>query len=289
MSTLKLNQLMNNANTPKINGRWMTIQWVPDITTRECFNLGVALDSDGGKFIKTIDQDNLSRFACIFGEDILDHVRKIIKIAEMAFNNNIYDISDQIKFDERGLIRGRSGTSLVNHLYELTVPLGRPKVLKNKRANSGFIPINLQSLSNNIIDELKLQNAIDYDNIMTQNPNITINDKSIYIPLRPKNKKVIGNWASVVFADIKRVKTDYLQAINDLRTVADSLDKEPALFILKPELENLHKLSQSRQDALDEAIDKLDSSLKPQGINLYTRTSVAELAYDINSWFYKAS
>lgn len=289
MSTLTLNQLIHNANNPRIYGDWMVIQWMPDITTKECFNLGVALDTDGAKFIKTIDQDNLSRFACMFGEEIIDHVQKITKIAEMAFNNNIYEISDQIKFDKRGAVRGKNGTTLVEHLFELTVPLGRPKTQKNKRVNSGFSSINLQSLSNNIIDELKSINALEYDNIVAQTATTIINNKSIYMPLRPKNKKVVGNWASVVFADIKRVKTDYLQALNDLRTVSDSLHKEPALFVLKPTIENYGKLSQSRIDSLDEAIDKLDSSLKPQGIHLFSRSTVKELATDINIWYQQAS
>ncbi|MDI3455222.1 hypothetical protein QLG01_18690 [Acinetobacter sp. V89_4] len=288
MNIPTLDQLIQNANTPKVHGEWMVIQWTPDVTTRECFNLGVALDADGSKFLKTIDQDSLSRFACMFGEEILDHVRKLIKISEMAFNNNIYNISDQIKFDKRGPVRGKSGSALVEHLFELTVPLGRPNHIKNKRVASGFTSINLQSLSNNVIDALKFQNALEYDEIVAQSTNIIINDKSIYMPLRPKNKAIVGNWASAVFADVKRVKTDYLQALNDLRTVSDSLKKEPALFILKSTSENYSKLPQSRIDALDEAIDKLDSSLKPQGIKLFSRTSVDELASDINIWYQQA-
>ena len=289
MNIPTLDQLIQSANTPKIHGEWMVIQWIPDITTRECFNLGVALDADGTKFIKTIDQDSLARFACMFGEDVLDHVRKLIKISEMAFNNNIYNISDQIKFDKRGPVRGKSGASLVEHLFELTVPLGRPKISQNKRINSGFTSVNLQSLSNNLIDALKFQNALEYDEIVAQSANITINDKSVYMPLRPKKKSIVGNWASVVFADVKRVKTDYLQALNDLRTVSSSQKKEPALFILKPTSENYSKLSQSRIDALDEAIDKLDSSLEPQGIKLFSRTSVEDLAMDISIWYQQAS
>lgn len=289
MNIPTLDKLIQNANSPKVHGEWMVIQWIPDISTRECFNLGVALDADGSKFVKTIDQDNLARFACMFGEDVLDHVSKLIKISEMAFNNSIYNISDQIKFDKRGPVRGKSGSALVEHLFELTVPLGRPKVTKSKRVNSGFTSMNLQSLSNNVIDALKFQNALEYDDIVAQSTNIIINDKSIYMPLRPRNKSIVGNWASVVFADVKRVKTDYLQALNDLRTVSDSLKKEPALFILKPTNDNYSKLTQSRIDALDDAIDKLDSSLKPQGIKLFSRTSVDDLAADINIWFKQAS
>lgn len=288
MNNPNLNQLIKSVTNHHVNGEWMVIQWTPNITTRESFNLGVAINADGVKFIKTIDQDNFSRFACMFGEDILDHVKKITKIAELAFNNNIYDLSDQIRFDRRGPIKGVNGASLIEHLFELTVPLGRPK-LPSKRVNSGFSAINLQSLSNNIVDELKFQNGLNYSEIVAQNSNITINDKSIYMPLRPQNKRIVGNWASVVYADIKRVKTDYLQALNDLRTVSSSLDRVPALFILKPTQENFNKLSQARKDAWDEAVDKLDSSLKPQGIELFSRSSSSELALDINNWYKKAS
>lgn len=284
MNNPNLTQLIKNVSNQNIQGDWMVIQWVPDIATRECFNLGVAIDANGSKFIKTIDQDNLSRFACMFGEEILDHVKKITKIAELAFTNNIYEISDQIHFDQRGPVRGLNGTSLVEHLFELTVPLGRPKI-PSKRINSGFTPMNLQSLSNNIIDELKFRNELNYAEIVAQNFNITINEKSVYMPLRPQNKKIVGNWASVVYADIKRVKTDYLQALNDLRTVSDSLKRAPALFILKPSEDNFNKLSQSRKDAWDEAVDKLDSSLKPQGIELFSRSSTVELALDIDTWY----
>lgn len=288
MNNLSLdNLLIQNTNNQHISGDWMVIQWTPDITTRECYNLGVAIDTGTTKYIKTIDQDNLSRFACMFGEEILDHVKKITKIAEMAFNQNIYDISDQIKFDKRGPVRGISGSSLIEHLFELTVPLGRPKK-ESKRLNSGFSPINLQTLSNNMIDELKNQNSLTYDEMICQDMNIVINQKSIYMPLRPHKKEIVGNWASVVYSDVKRVKTDYLQAVNDLRTVSDSLNREPAIFILKPNQENFDKLQKSRQDSFDETLDKLDSSLKPQGIQLFSRTSVADLARDVEEWFAQA-
>lgn len=77
---------------------------------------------------------------------------------------------------------------------------------------------------------------------------------------------------------------DYLQAINDLRTASDHLKREPYLFILKPNEENLKNLKSHRIDQIDEIIDKLDRTLRPQGIELYSSTSLEGLASGIYEW-----
>lgn len=285
-----LQDLIQNPNPLTISGHWSVIQWIPNIITRECFNIGVTIQSSSGsiKYIKTIDQDNLGRFACMFGEEIIDHLQGVIKIAELAFESNLLDISDHINFDQRGAIKGQSGTALIEHLFDSTVPLGQPIVHK-KRNHTGFSALNSQALNNHLIDSLKKQNQYEYENIVAQNTTISINNKSLYIPLRPKDKQIIGNWTSNVFSDVKRLKTEYLQTINDLRTASDTYKFEPALFALRPNQENLQHLSQSKIDTIYETLDKLDSSLKPQGIMLYAEDSIEELSNQISSWYKQAA
>lgn len=89
---------------------------------------------------------------------------------------------------------------------------------------------------------------------------------------------------TVVFADPQRIKSDYLQAINDLRTASDAFKREPALFLLKPDQENLMNLQQSRINQIDDVIDKLDSTLSPQGIKLFSATNLGELAREVYEW-----
>ncbi|KCX18155.1 hypothetical protein J472_4353, partial [Acinetobacter baumannii 18689] len=81
-----------------------------------------------------------------------------------------------------------------------------------------------------------------------------------------------------------RIRIDYLQAINDLRTASDHLKKKPYLFILKPDSDNLEHLTPYRIEQIDEIVDKLDSTLKPQGIELYSSTSLEGLASEIYGW-----
>lgn len=280
-----LERLARSSSTPSIEGEWMTIQWTPDLTTKECFNLGVVLKTKNETFIRTIDGDSFDRFVCMFNEDMKYHAERITKLSEMLVYDGCLELSNQLLFDRRGFIRGKSGSQLIDHLFEIAVPLGRPKINKT-RANSGFHSLNLQQLSNGIVDELKRQDldGFAFDELLPASRYLEINRQNIHIPLRPKHKKTVGNWASVVFADPKRIRTDYLQAINDLRTASDELKRQPTLFLLKPDQENLNHLSQSRIHQIDEVIDHLDGTLKPQGIELHTSTNIPTLVSYIYEW-----
>ena len=280
-----LERLANNSSSPNIFGEWMTIKWTPDLTSRECFNLGVVLKTEQEIFVRTIDGDNFDRFKCLFDEDMKHHAQRITKLAEMWAYDGCLELSKQLCFEKHGSIRGKSGSKLIEHLFEIAVPLGRTKTLQ-KRNNAGFHSLNLQQLSNNLIDELKRLdlNGDVFDNLIPPSRLIEINKQNIHIPLRPKHKKTIGNWASVVFADPSRIKADYLQAINDLRTASSELKRKPALFVLKPNEDNLLSLKQSRIDQIDEVVDKIDSTLKPQGIELHTSTSFEGLAQEVLKW-----
>lgn len=280
-----LERLSKEHSNPALSGEWMTIQWTPDLTTRECFNLGVVLKTENEIFVRTLDGDSFDRFTCMFNEEMKLHAQRITKLAEMWAYEGCLQLSQQLVFDNRGFIRGKSGSKLVDHLFEISVPLGRPKQIK-KRNNSGFHSFNLQQLSNSLIDELKRQDqsGIVFENLIPHSRFIKINKQNIHVPLRPKHNKTVGNWASVVFADPARIKTDYLQAINDLRTASAELKREPSLFLLKPAEENLKNLTQSRIDQIDEVIDNLDSTLKPQGIKLYSSTTLEDLAKEVYAW-----
>lgn len=277
-----LERLSKEHSNPALSGEWMTIQWIPDLTTKECFNLGVVLKTENEVFVRTLDGDSFDRFVCIYNEEMKFHAQRITKLAEMWAYDGCVGLSKQLVFDRHGFIRGKSGSQLIDHLFEIAVPLGRPKDIK-KRNYSGFHSLNLQQLSNNLIDELKRQDqsGINFEKIIPSSRFIQINKQNIHVPLRPKHEKTIGNWASVVFADPARIKTDYLQAINDLRTASDALKREPSLFLLKPSEENLKNLAPSRINQIDEVIDKLDSTLKPQGINLYSSTTLENLAKEV--------
>lgn len=280
-----LERLANNHSNSNIFGEWMTIKWTPDLTSRECFNLGVVLQTEQETFVRTIDGDNFERFKCLFDEDMKHHAQRITKLAEMWAYDGCLELSQQLTFEKHGFIRGKSGSKLIEHLFEIAVPLGRARTVQ-KRSNAGFHSLNLQQLSNNLIDELKRQDLTGdvFDNLVPHSRLIEINKQNIHIPLRPKHKKTIGNWASVVFADPSRIKADYLQAINDLRTASSELNRKPALFVLKPNEENLLSLKQSRIDQIDEIVDKIDSTLKPQGIDLYTSTTFEGLAQEVLKW-----
>lgn len=284
MSSL-LERLSKEQSNPSLLGEWMTIQWTPDLTSKECFNLGVVLKTENDVFVRTIDGDCFDRFTCIFNEEMKFHAQRITKLAEALAYDGCIDLSTQLVFDKRGFIRGKSGSQLIDHLFDIAVPLGKPREVK-KRNTSGFHSFNLQQLSNNLIDELKRQDqsGVSFENIIPASRFIQINKQNIHAPLRPKHNKTIGNWASVVFADPARIKTDYLQAINDLRTASDELDRQPSLFLLKPSEDNLKNLKQSRIDQIDEVIDKLDNTLRPQGINLYSSTSLEKLAKQVYDW-----
>lgn len=280
-----LERLANSSSIPTVEGEWMTIQWTPDLTTREKFNLGVVLKAKNEIFLRTIDGDNFDRFTCMFDEEMKHHAERITKLSEMLVHEGCIELSEQLKFDNHGFIRGKSASKLIDHLFEIAVPLGRQRQ-NRRRANSGFHSLNLQQLSNGVIDELKRQDEFGmvFDDIIPHSRFVEINRQRLHVPLRPKNKRIVGNWASVVFADPKRIKSDYLQAINDLRTASDELKRKPALFILKPNEDNIKHLKKSRIEQIDEVVDYLDSTLKPQGIELYSATSISGLVEDIYQW-----
>ncbi|HAV4099003.1 TPA: hypothetical protein JIN69_003767, partial [Acinetobacter baumannii] len=278
-------RLSKAKTTPLLTGEWMTIKWTPDPTTRECFNLGVVLKTENEIFVRTIDGDSFNRFSCMFGEEMKFHAQRITKLAESWANEGCLELSSQLIFDNHGFIRGKSGSQLIDHLFDIAVPLGRPIIAK-KRKNSGFNAFNFQQLSNSLLDELKRQDhdGFSFNKLIPSSRYIEINNQNIHAPLRPVDSDAVGNWASVVFSDPARIRIDYLQAINDLRTASDHLKKKPYLFILKPDSDNLEHLTPYRIEQIDEIVDKLDSTLKPQGIELYSSTSLEGLASEIYGW-----
>lgn len=280
-----LERLSKVKTSPVLTGEWMTIQWIPNPTTRECFNLGVVLKTENEIFIRTIDGDSFNRFACMFDEEMKFHAQKITKLAELWAYDGCIELSNQLVFDKHGVIRGKSGGQLIDHLFEISVPLGRP-IASKRRKTSGFSSFNFQQLSNNLLDELKRQDSdgFGFAKIIPHSRYLEVNRQNIHAPLRPVGTNTVGNWASVVFADPARIRVDYLQAINDLRTASDYLKKEPSLFLLKPNEDNIKHLPAHRIEQIDEVIDNLDNTLRPQGINLYSSTSIDGLAAEIYTW-----
>lgn len=127
-----IERLSKNKTTTLLTGEWMTIKWTPDLTSQEFFNIGVVLKTDTEVFIRTIDGDNFNRFSCMFGEEMKFHAQRITKLAESLANDECLELSDQLVFDNRGFIRGKSGSQLIDHLFEIAVPLGRPIISKKE-------------------------------------------------------------------------------------------------------------------------------------------------------------
>lgn len=285
MAITALQKLAQKHTQHNVEGEWMTVRWIPDATTGECFNLGVGLRTSTGEgFIRTIDEDNLFRFKCMFGQDFLPHLKKIIKVAELCFDSDCMDISSQISFDRRGKIQGRNGTALIDHLFEIAVPLGRPSEQKTA-SKSRFASFSGQRLGNELIDLLRAELGVSMENLIPQMRYVTHERLSIHAPLRPIGSNIIGNWASIVYASTPRVKAEYLQAINEVRTASQMTSRKPALFLLRPDEKNLSVLKQSNLDEMHTQCDKLDQTVRAQKIDLFARTNPQELVEDILNWY----
>lgn len=285
MAITALQQLAQKHTRHSVEGEWMTVRWTPDATTGECFNLGVGLrTSTGESFIRTIDEENLFRFRCMFGQDFLPYLKKIIKVAELCFDSDCMDISSQISFDRRGKIQGRNGTALIDHLFEIAVPLGRPSE-QRAASKTRFASFSGQRLGNELIDRLRTELGIGMENLIPQMRYVTEGRLSIHAPLRPIGSKIIGNWASVVYASTPRVKAEYLQAINEVRTASEMTGRRPALFLLRANERNLSLLKQSNLDEINAQCEKLDQTVRAQKINLFARTTTEDLVDDILNWY----
>lgn len=105
-----------------IKGTWQIIQWCPNLSAREWFNIGVGFNDGKNQYFKYLDDFN--KLEKLFDIDTKKHLIEVIAFTEVFFNKGLYDFSPQIKLLEIGFSRGESIEECLDRTYKTVVTLG---------------------------------------------------------------------------------------------------------------------------------------------------------------------
>ena len=173
-STLKNLFLKKDSQTSVVRGKWSLIQFAPNPSTREVFNIGVIFKENRKPFIFKV-LEKADGFEAMYGPKGKDNFAFLIKIlAEMLSNHskNSIDlpslqISSQIKITKPTLAQGRTAQFILESLYENLVPLAWYESNTRKKSIASF---NSDELREKVQKEIKHQYPELADKIFNTTP-----------------------------------------------------------------------------------------------------------------------
>ncbi len=260
----------------EVGGKWFSIQWSPDPRNGERYNIGVAVvDGNGRSGVKLLD--NYSRLECVFGKDsnVSFHVELACQVVESYLEDAVFDSSmaiggfSQIKFEERGYVKGNSLAEAAERLYWEMVPLGREQIRASRAAS-----ISRAKVSRGVKSILRGRVA-KVSELMPSNPYLNPRDtkKKIYLPVRGRG--VVATIASARVATEHTAKLNVYEAQQDISIAnSEGLGKFRLMHLLLPDD---HAEGNGSSD-IDNQIDSVSFVLKKEGVKLVTHNSEKEIA-----------
>lgn len=271
---------IKGQNSIIMRGEWSLIQWNPDIATEELLNIGVALSINGEMNFKMLD--HYERLSCLFDDSAVQHLKDVIEMALPAFKNDCKNFSDQIKWVEKGLAKGKSEQEILERLYERVITLGRECNRKIVRTEFKTVQSDalIKRLTKNYKEKFKNDSLL--AGVIPNEKYLDFNNDRLLVPLR--GERGYGSIVSTVTTSLDRINTNYLTNANDLKTAAIFHDKKPTFFILSPSDQELNKLDDEKSRQIDSLIESLNRKQEQQGIKIECESSEDILIDKMEKW-----
>lgn len=271
-----------------IQGEWQIIQFQPDFTTGEIFNIGVIFFEKRKKTPHVKLLPSLAGFRSIYGANGADNFKFLLRLLheQLVELHELRSPSPQIIFGKRKFTSGNSPQEIISHLYKNMVTLARAKDDAEDDAN-GFSSLKTEELRRRVFKAAQKKMGNGWSSIFRSDP-ISISDNrgmrhSLDLPIwRGEDllsAQIYGTILSAQFrSDAYRsasLSTGYVN-FNQAAEIAKSA--KGGLLILRPSKENTAFDEQLRAE-IDNDIDKITwPYIKRKGIKIHVADSVDELA-----------
>lgn len=281
--TSTLFELLEEAQSKAaVQGEWFSVQWCPDLATGERLNIGVGFVHENRVHTKLLER--FERIKCLYDEQGVSQVRLIISFVEEAVQQS-HTISpfSQVCYEQKGFAQGESVSEILNNLYSQTVPLGQKPRIRAK--NKTFSSVSRQQLHTELLDNLRLLWDIDFDQFVPEDSYIRSGDgHDLFIPFRDGAERLAG-LASAVSPNPQTVELNLLSAAVEVESAKGLKHvNKPALFILKPDDEQLSMLENDKADRIDGLLERFDWMMNKQGIQVGSHVTTSGLAEEIVQW-----
>lgn len=275
-TNVNISDIISNTQPPsgylQPAGMVFVIRCIPDIFTREQFNIGVcAIGENGKRRVKVITEPG--RFACFYG-DSASNVVFLAQAAGEAALNAAPSPSPQIIFDTPTPYYNSTLEDVVDSTFADQVTAAIPyKAPKDREQITDDIA------RVKTIDAIKKARALDTDFIASV-PLVVLNTdtgpRSVYIPLQANH--AVGTIRSADYSP-DALKMHLLESALDMEAAQRWREKMSAgLFILRP----AHK-DKKAAEAIDRTIDAVLWRC-PKSLHVDIEPTVEDLGKKIETW-----
>jgi hypothetical protein len=282
MNIDELRAIAKSIPENKVQGEWFPIRFMPNDSTGELLNIGVAFkDSTSGNFsCRTIE--NFQRLHCLYSEDIEEGARLLAKVVTESLSiGNLAPPSPSIVYGSSLTMSGHSIEDIVNDLYETLVPLGAPI---QKKKDTAFKSMTTEKVRDIVVDDVKERLGIRASIIIPDSPFIRLdgNNESHSLDIPLQGERNIGTIASAWYKTGQSVKNHLLSASLDLEVARHiKADHEAGMFILSPDEK---VLTPREYSDVDNAIDSVVWRLARSKVKVEVRQDTGQLAEEIVEW-----
>lgn len=220
--------LFNTSQHTLVQGRWSLIQFIPNPSTHEVFNIGVIF-KENRKPILAKTLNSTSNFEIMYGKDGVENFSFLIKVLQemLVFQKtlSLLDLklpSAQLRLTKPRSAQGVSSKFILESLYKRMVPLGWNDI--NKRKEKTY-SINSKDLRDKVIGSIKKLSPDIADIYLHKNPTIfNFEHRKIEVDLPffktqgQFDRNNIISFASIVSM---RQKSDVHRQLDSLKAGAD--------------------------------------------------------------------
>ena len=282
METLE-DRLRGKESVELVHGTWFIVQWMPDTATRELLNIGVGFVDGEGDEVSVRMLENFERISCMYDGQAQFQIELACNLSrDYIFESKSIpeSIASNLSTVQQGYAQGRSVEDVLSSLFELAVPLGRPKNQSNL-ANR-FRPKSRERVYRDAKLEIEKTLGAKSTFCIPKNPYMSYTEdatKKLFLPFRTDSR--IATVASAVFAKSEKALLNVYDAHHDIQ--AAELQKKwekPSVFILRSELPQ----AESAQTKLDNGLDAFYWLAKKQQIHVEVSVNIESLAEGVIEW-----
>jgi hypothetical protein len=275
---LGLDKKIQYTANEQVMGQWHQIQIVPDITTRERFNIGVAVEFKDGIQCKLLE--NFERFKCLYGESYINTIKLLVEAARLTVESGALVNDNHLYFSKRFSAKGSTEQEVLDYLFDDTVPLNKStdKQLIEKKESAQ----RLNQLILYIKNRAKENYGLKADDVFPADSEMLVKYEShtvrVNIPVRSKTSLgtiILANQKSAqsIESNLNRGASNIHIAKN-----VDTHHKKHGVIILLSDYGDKH------DNQIDDKLDRFYVDMKSSNIDIISNPNKPELADMAYQW-----
>jgi hypothetical protein len=277
---------MEGAAAP-VEGTWNAVQFSPNPSADERFNIGVVFTTvKGQRFFRVLQ--NSSSFRCLYGKEAQDTFQFVLNLVQSSLEDDLdqYALpSSQVTLGQASFAAGSSGQEIADRLFREVVTLSRDHTELDQGDDVSPAVSNTR-LRKRVFQEMHRISATTAKKLIADRRfvvKVANAQHELDIPLR--GPKRFGSLVSAHYLTANTRKISLTTAVLDLSTARQFVDEDDkgALFILRAPTDG-RRFTEHVQRQIDNDIDDMDWRLSKIKVKVNTADSEGALAQEIISW-----